>query len=154
MRYSADDQPLSPGQLALEARVSESVLRTWAKRTDRPLERVPSTGRTVLHTWAQLRAFCEAHPDLPAARRIARLHASSLTSSDFEVGPTDPEQVRAVIRNLRAAANSNLNAALIAARHAERTAIANREQLEALAASIHGYDDLLTQLSAPITLHD
>ncbi len=49
---------------------------------------------------------------------------------------------------------SNLEAALIAARHAERTATANREQLEALAASVNGYDDLLTQLTAPTTLND
>ena len=48
------------------------------------------------------------------------------------------------LRTLRAAADAHLHAALIAAGHAERTATAHREQLEALAASIRGYEDLLT----------
>lgn len=66
----------------------------------------------------------------------------------------DPEQTRDVIRNLRAIAASNLHAVLIAARHAERTAVAHREQLEALAVSLTGFDDLLTQVAGPSVLND
>jgi aminopeptidase N len=62
--------------------------------------------------------------------------------------------VRAVLRDLRAAASSNLRVALIASRHAEETARAHREQVEALAATLNAYDDLLTQVTAPRTLHD
>jgi hypothetical protein len=82
-----------------------------------------------------------------------RLITDAADSAADQTG-TDPEHLRAMFRNLRAIAASNLDAALIAARHAERTAIANREQLEALAASINGYDDLLTQITAPTTLND
>jgi len=93
-----------------------------------------------------------AHDDRSAARKVVRNLAARATSRATE--GQQPEQVRAVILNLRVAALATLDAALSAARQAEQTAVAHREQIEALAVTIRSYDDLLTQLTAPTTLHD
>lgn len=151
--------------------VSLSCLRNWT-RTDPALRGTPTSSGQFLYTWAQLRAFCDLHPELPKARAVAaRLAArdhgepapgiptvnsgpSSTPSPQESEGAADPQQVRAILGDLRAAADYTVNAVLSAARSAEHTATAHREQIEALAAAIRSYDDLLTQLTAPVSPHD
>jgi AcrR family transcriptional regulator len=154
VQRSPEDEKLTVPELAEQAGVSPSTLRNWATKADPPLARVPGSGRSVLHTWAQLLAFCAVHTELRSAQRVLRRVRSRESVPPDGALPSDAETVRAMLRNLRAAAASNLDAALIATRHAEETARAHREQLEAFAGSLHAYDDLLTQLTAPITLHD
>lgn len=154
---SRGDIPMSVPQLARAAGVSVSVVRTWAKWRDRPLRGTTTASGSVMYTWAQLRTFCETHPELPAARRVLSGLAGASSPGPPPLGrraATDPEQVRAALGNLRAAADYTINAVLSAARHAEQTAIAHREQLESLAATIRSFDDLLTQLAPPTTPHD
>lgn len=151
--------------------VSVSCLRTWAK-SDPPLRGTETPSGQTLYTWAQLRAFCVLHPERPKARAVtawfaARDHGeaasgtptanpdpASTRSPQPHDGAADPQQVRAILGDLRAAADYTVNAVLSAARSAEHTATAHREQIEALAAAIRSYDDLLTQLTAPVSPHD
>lgn len=148
-----DDEPLSLPALAREAQVSPSQLRNWTKWPVHPLAGTPA-GRSTTHTWAQLRTFVEEHPELPAARKVRRRMVAADRPEGQKGSAHDPETVRAVLSDLRAAASSNLRAAIAAARLAEQTAISHREQLEALASTVNAYDDLLTQLTAPGTLND
>jgi hypothetical protein len=67
---------------------------------------------------------------------------------------SEPESLRAAVRDLRAAAHAHLQAALTAVRLAEETARAHREQLEHMATAFTAYDDALTQVTAPVTLND
>jgi len=148
----SEDTPLSAAELAQIAGVATNTIRNWTKLPDQPLRGTRNTGRYPTYTIAQLRAFCAAHDDRSAARKVVRNLAARAASRATE--GQQPEQVRAVVLNLRVAALAALDAALSAARQAEQTAVAHREQIEALAVTIRSYDDLLTQLTAPTTLHD
>lgn len=138
-------------ELARQCGVSASQLRNWASQASSPLQPVETTNGHRLHTWAQLRAFCTTHPHLPAVRKLERRLAADASKGGGVAAPPHPEVVRTVLSNLRAAAASNLSTAITAARLAEATARSHREQLEALASTINAYDDLLTQLTAPVT---
>lgn len=150
---------MSLPQLARACGMSPSALRNWTKKADRPLCGSPThPAGPVLYTWAHLRAFCAEHPELPGVRsvtaRIAGTPPAGVRGPRLAGGAGDPEQVRVILGDLRAAAEYTITAVLSAARSAEQTATAHREQVEALVATIRSYDDLLTQLATPITPHD
>jgi hypothetical protein len=163
-----DDALMSLPELARACGMSASGLRNWANRPGQPLRGTPTPGGQVLYTWAHLCAFCDAHPELSGARKVAARLAgapspgpampearrSQAEAPGQDGGAADPQQLRAILGDLRAAADYTVNAVLSAARSAEQTATAHREQVEALAAAIRSYDDLLTQLTAPATPHD
>jgi hypothetical protein len=143
----SEDAAKSLRELAAEVGVSETTLRNWTKARESPLTGTPA-GRTTLYTWAQLRAFCAEHQDLPKARSI-----QSAARPGPPSGPVaDPAHVSAALRNLRAAASSTLDAALSSVRLAEATAASHREQVESLRVTIRAYDDLITQLTGPVTV--
>lgn len=135
-------------ELAAEAGVSPTTLRNWTRKAPRPLTGSQIGGRT-LYTWDQLRAFCAHHPDLPKARMILKTRAPGQQAAL----PTasDPAHAAAALRNLRAAASSAVDAALAAVRLAEAAAASHREQVESLATTIRAYDDLITQVTGPVT---
>ncbi|MFD9891554.1 hypothetical protein ACFWY9_19635 [Amycolatopsis sp. NPDC059027] len=139
------------------AGVSPNTVRGWARRNP-PLvaTRLPNGQDGFL--WSQLLEFCEVNAHLPAARKILdREHArtrSAAAADGLSKSTVDLETLRAIARDLRAAAHSNLQAALTAARHAEASAKAHREQLEHLATTLAAYDSALSTITAPATLHD
>lgn len=143
-----DDHPMSLRALATASGVSLTSLRNWTKRHPRPLKGTRA-GSTTVYTCAQLRAFCAAHPDLPAARNYL-FQAPAVGPKPPGADP-DPAHVAAALRNLRAASSSTLDAALSAVRLAEAAAVSHREQIESLAATITAYDDLITQMTGPVT---
>lgn len=143
-----DDRPMSLRELAAVSGVSPTSLRNWTRRRPRPLKGTPA-GSTTVYTCAQLRAFCAAHPDLPAARQY--LDQAPAADPQAPCAVANPAHVAAALRNLRAASSSTLDAALSAARLAEAAAVSHREQIESLAATITAYDDLITQLTGPVT---
>jgi len=145
---SRDDAAMSLRELAAEGGISETTLRNWTKVHPHPLEGTRA-GRATLYTWAQLRAFCAEHQDLPKARAIRT--APAARGQPPPGTAADPAHVGAALRNLRAAANSTLDAALSSVRLAEATAASHREQVESLAATIRAYDDLITQMTGPVT---
>ncbi len=103
-------------------------------------------------------AFCEMHPGLRAVSKVRQ--ALGNASQPPPHPPTDSgatpevEDLKSAARNLRVAADQNLQAALTAARLAEATARPHRQQLEQLALTIAAYDAILTPLTTPSTLND
>jgi hypothetical protein len=150
MPRSPDDRLLTLSQLARETAVSESTLRNWVDVRPDGL-----SGSDGLYNWAQLREFCVTHrARFPGARAV-------LAELDAEAHPPAPRSdarknadarvMDALIRNLRAATASTLDAAITAAKQAEANARSHREQVESLAATVRAYDDLITQLTGPLT---
>lgn len=145
--------------LAREAGVSATTLQNWASLSADPLPTTTTPDGWVRFTWAQLIPFCEANIGrLPAAAKVLeRVDGSQMqpgSSAEPLDDPLDDEQWRAVARNMKAAAHANLQSALVAARQAEESARAHREQLEAIETALAAYDDALTQLLSPLTPND
>lgn len=154
---SESQRPLTAGEIAKLAGVSESTIRNWT-REQPPLQTITTGARSIGFTWVHLLEFCQLRTDLRGARsvldRARALQAPQGAAIQAVTPPIDIESALSVARAMRSAAESNLDAALIAARQAEATARAHREQLEQLKATIAAYDTALSALTAPTTTHD
>jgi len=106
-------------------------------------------GQTVI----QLEEFREANPRLPG------LNKAPLNTGHDQVPQALPvaahaEELKAITRDLRNAANASLQAALEAARLAEESARSHRVQLEQIAQTVAALDAALGNLTAPSTMND
>lgn len=148
-----DDKPLSLRALSRATGVPATTLAQWAKAG---LE-LDDQG---MCTRSELRRFCHS----PQARRrpaaVAvgeRLDAdrpSPNPSAGLPHDPqADPEQVRAIARDVRTAALANMEALVRAARQAEDVARGHREQLEAVMLAFRALDSALVEVTAATTPH-
>jgi len=101
----------------------------------------------------QLEEFREANPRLPG------LNKAPLNTGHDQVPQALPvaahaEELKAITRDLRNAANASLQAALEAARLAEESARSHRVQLEQIAQTVAALDAALGNLTAPSTMND
>ncbi|SRR6266542_1657497 len=145
-----DSALLTAAELARAIGVSATTIKNWTELNNRPLKTVVTSDGAVRFTWSHLDEFCRTHPRLRGVMKIQRSAPAA-----HNVAPTSQiEELKSLARDLRNAANSNLQAAIEAARQAEEAARAHRRQMEHLAASMAAYDAALTQLTAPSTIHD
>lgn len=154
----ADDELLTAADLARLTGASATTFTNWTHR-DPALATVTTQDGAVRFIRRDVLAFCAAHPRLGATGKVQRgLRTTAGPAPHRLRGNTDPapeiETLRAVARDLRNTAHQNLQAALTAARHAEETARAHREQLEQLATSMAAYDAALSQFTASSTMND
>lgn len=133
---AGDEQLFPRRELARRAGVSEGTLRNWETGQDPPLRTRRGTGRTVTSTLADLRAFCAAHPELPAAGRAAA-HLNSPTAS------LDIASLRSVLEAVLAA----VRATTAAHRElADNSAVMCRDHSAALNSALQRLDHAVTRI--------
>jgi len=129
---------VSRRELSRRAAISEGTLRNWETEHDPALRTRRGPGRSVSSTVADVRAFCAAHPDLPAARRAVAHLDSPNTALDIESLRTILEAVLTAVR-VSTAAHVEL---------ANHTTILGRDHSATLSRALHGLDDALTQITS------
>jgi len=149
-----DEDTLTASDLARAVGVSPNTIVNWTERHDQPLRTVATVDGAVRFTWTHLEDFCNAHPRLPGVRKIRRRAIRAKPESSGEPADTQIEELKSVVRDLRSVASAHLQAAVEAARQAEEVARSHRVQVEHLATAFAAYDDALSQITAPSTLHD
>jgi hypothetical protein len=158
MSTSEGQRLFTAPEIARRAGVSPETIRNWTKRAS-PLETVRTPDGRTRHTWALLIEFCESNPGLQKAAGVLRRAKVRENPPPALQEPSTStaaqlESLKSLARDLRTAAQTNLEAVRTAARLAEETARAHREQLDQLAMTFAAYDSALSQLTAPETMHD
>lgn len=145
MSWPDDSEMLSARQMAAAAGLGPTTITNWAKLPDQPLPHHEVGGKQMFQ-WGELVAFARSRPGLPAAAKLAaRLRTH--TDGSAAAAPTDPETLKAIARDVKAAAASASRAALKGARM-------HLEIVQELCDTITALDDALTQALAPGTLND
>ena len=152
---SGQDMPemLTASQLARELHVSPSTVWNWTKLERNPLKTVITVDCAVRFNWMQLEEFREANPRLPGLSK-APLNTGHDQAPQALPAAAQAEELKAITRDLRNAANASLQAALEAARLAEESARSHRVQLEQIAQTVAALDAALGNLTAPSTMND
>jgi hypothetical protein len=147
---------LSAAELARALGLSATTINNWTKLHSHPLQTVVTSDGHLRFTWSHLHEFCRAHPSLRGVAKIQQQppHAEQIPLGQTTTPDSQIEGLKALARDLRNAASSNLQAALEAARRAEETAQSHRRELEHLATTMAAYDSALTSLTAPATMND
>lgn len=153
-----DNELLSAAELKRLTGAAASTFTNWTHR-DPPLAAVTLRNGDIRFRRCDVLVFCAANLHLGATGKVQRAllvptEPPPSSAADNTGTAPDVEALKALARDIRNAAHQNLQAALTAARHAEETARAHREQLEQLATSIAAYDAALSQLTAPRTMND
>jgi hypothetical protein len=103
--------------------------------------------------WGDLVSFVESHPELPSAAKLgAKLRTRAHSSG--EAAPADPETLKAIARDAKAAASAASDAALRAAQNARDAADGHLQMVQDLRTAIATLDSALTVALAPGTLND
>jgi hypothetical protein len=119
-----------------------TTITNWTKRTEAPLAFQKSGGRTIVR-WADLIAFLDAHPGLPAvARARGRIRDTGLTEEAAR--SSSPQNLADVARAAQAAAKSATHAALTAAHREKDSASKHLQIVEDLVAAVTKLDGALT----------
>lgn len=145
---------LTASQLAKALHVSQSTISNWTKLEPNPLRTVTTIDGATRFSWAQLEEFRAANPRLPGLRKAALLAAGQNWPPQAPATAAQVEEFKSMMRDLRNAAHSSLQAALEAARLAEETARSHRVQLEHFARTLDALDGTLTSITAPSTAND
>lgn len=145
---------LTASQLAQILHVSPSTIGNWAKLEQNPLKSVTTVDGATRFTWNHLEEFRDANPRLPGLSRAAPPVTAHDQPSPALAAAAEVEEFKSMLRYLRNAAHSNLQAAVEAARLAEETARSHRVQLEHIAQTLAALDAALTGVTAPSTPND
>lgn len=147
---------LHAAELAKRAGLSATTIRNWTRRQPALVSARTPDGK-LRFSWADFISYCKANPGLRGAARVLR-GSQAESAQGGPSTPLDPaveaESLRAVARDLKTACQRTMDALVTAARLAEETARAHREQLEQLTTTMAAYDAALSQMTAPRTLND
>lgn len=132
-----DDQPMPRRELARLAGISEGTLRNWETGHSPALRIRRGAGRSVTSTAADLRAFCAAHPELPAVKKAT-------TQLDSPTAALDLDTLRTVLLAMIAALRATTAAHVELADH---TSTLCRDHSAALSNALHGLDTALSRIT-------
>lgn len=148
-----DDKPLSLRALSRETGVPATTLAQWAK-SGLELDHQGMCSRSDLARFCRSPQARRRPAAVACGERLDAERAPSTALGDPRHDrPDDPEQVRAIARDVRTAAVANMEALVSAARQAEDVAHGHREQLEAVLLSFRALDSALVEVTAPTTPH-
>lgn len=153
MSWPDDSVMLSARQLALAAQISATTVKNWSGLPDNPLPGHP-IGTKKMFRWGDLVSFVESHPELPTAAKLAAKLRARVHSSTDAAAPADPETLKAIARDAKAAASAASDAALRAAQNARDAADGHLQMVQDLRTAIAALDSALTVALAPGTLND
>ncbi|MGL6236436.1 MAG: hypothetical protein ACRC20_13945 [Segniliparus sp.] len=144
-------------KLAEQSGVSVATITNWSSLADRPLRAHVGEDGKRLFRWGDLIEFLDAHPGLPAAAKAAKKIRTNPHGSAGVSGP-DRETLKAIAREIKAAAIATADATLRAAEHqrdiAHEMAETQLQMVRDLCTTVKALDNALTLALAPNTLND